>query len=112
MTSSVERAAGSRSRTTRTSRRTASNIVSVPLPGVEGGRAEGPCHDLRGVLAIVRQAVEGALDLGRLEVDEGVQAAGGSQLAGHAGGGDGRAAAIGLEADLGHPAVSHAKKES
>jgi alanine racemase len=64
------------------------------------------------VAPIVRQPVEGVLDLLRLDRDQVVERAARRQLAGDAGGGDGRPAAVRLEPHLRHAAVAHPQEEA
>src|SRR2546425_1112734 len=91
MTSHEERAAGSRSITVRMSSRSRSNITPP------GSRAGG---HLGRVLPILRKPVERVFDLLRLQDQQILHRAARHQLGGHAGRGDGRAAAVGLKARL------------
>src|SRR5712692_2886961 len=111
-TSMAERAAGSRSRTTRTSARKVSNIAVLPPEVVERSRAQGAGDDVRRVLAVIGQALQHPLDLLRLEVRQVFDGASGDQLAGGAGRRDRRAAAIRLEPHVHRPSHAHAQIEA
>src|SRR5207237_368454 len=108
-------AAGSRSMTVCTSRRSASNMSTnlplTPAEGVERGGAQRPGDDVGGVLAILREPVHGVLDLLRLQAQQLLDGPAGHPLAGRAGRRDGRPAAVRLEPHLGHAPVAYPQEE-
>src|SRR5262249_1473496 len=79
---------------------------------IEGGRARRAGGGVRRVPAILGEPAQSSLDLLRLEGHEILDQAPTRELAGRAGRGDGRPAAVRLEAHLDRPPLSHAQVEA
>src|SRR5881397_1087591 len=95
-----------------TSSRSRSNMAVPTAQVIERRGSHRAGHHVGRMPALLRQPVQRALDLVRLDVHEILDRAPDQSLAGHAGGGDGRPATVCLKAQLAGPAVRDAQKEA